>query len=671
MRTEDGHIIHQCLYGSPEAFGLLVDKYKESVYALAYAKLRHFQDAEDITQEVFIKAFQNLRMLKRWDSFLAWIYSITSNLCKDLLRSRSSRPDSEYTEDLEPKALEHPSTDAYQKEQWRKHLHDALAELPEIYRQVLTLYYLGGMSTNEISQFLRVSRDAIRQRLSRARLQLKEEMITMMETTFEHHKLQPGFTFTVVEIIKQANIHPHSRMKPLPLGFSVAAGLAVVLIGLSGRVSPLYSVGEWVASTLPSQTRVPEVEVSPVQVVGIVKSIVPSDGGGNEDFRKKPKLDNRLLAGANADDGKEWRKRADMFTARDSLSAEYVNGKIYAIGGDAGDPSWLRTLEEYNPESDTWKTGAEMPTRRESFATGVVNGVIYAIGGTGGGSGTSARYTLRIVEAYDPKTGIWTRKTDMPTERTSFSASVVNNRIYAIGGTEGNSYGNLTKAVPASKDAPPQFNHKFGSRPLSARALEYLIQAGEMVYLEIDDSLSVVEEYDPESDTWTKKAEMPTPRYDCSASVVNGVIYVMGGISGKFVLSTVEAYDPVTGMWEKKADLLTPRAGFSSVVVNGKIYVIGGYDIGEIDREMLAGVDREELVGVDIEGLVGTETARVIGVVEEYDPVTDTWTKKTNMATPRSRAASCVVDGEIYVIGGGIAEGLAVRNVPTVEVYAP
>ncbi len=662
MRTEDGHIIHQCLNGSPEAFGLLVDKYKESVYALACTKLRHFQDAEDITQEVFIKAFQRLRTLKRWDSFLAWIFSITTNLCKDLLRSRSSRPDSEYTEDLDHKALEHPSTDAYQKEQEYERLHDALAVLPEMYRQVLTLYYLGGMSTHEISQFLRVSHDAIRQRLSRARLQLKEEMITMMETTFEHRRLQPGFTFTVVEMIKQAKIQPHPRITPLPLGFSV---VAVVLLSLAVRVSPLYSVGEWIVSTLPSQTRVAEVEVSPVQVVDIAKSIVLSDGGGNEDFRKKPKFNNRLLAGANADGGEEWKKRADMFTARNSLSAEYVNGKIYAIGGDAVDPSWLRTVEEYHPATDIWKTCAEMPTRRHSFATSVMNGIIYAIGGTGGGNRTSASYTLGTVEEYDPKTGIWTRKTDMPTERTSFSSSVVNNKIYAIGGTEGTSYKNPAKPVPASEDAPPQFNRKYAFSALNADTLEYLIKAGEMVYLEMDDSLSVIEEYDPASDTWTRKADMPTPRHGFSTSVVNGLIYVMGGVRGTFVLSTVEAYDPATGTWENKADLLTPRAGFSSCVVNGRIYVIGGYDRGEITVEMVSGLNTE---GVDDLGrFVGKEIEMDVGTVEEYNPVTDTWTKKTDMATPRRGAAACVVDGEIYVIGGS-ADGLLVA---TMDVFVP
>ena len=72
MRTEDGHIIHKCLNGEPEAFGFLVDKYKESVYAFAYTKLRNFHDAEDVTQEVFIKAYKKLRTLRRWDNFLSF-----------------------------------------------------------------------------------------------------------------------------------------------------------------------------------------------------------------------------------------------------------------------------------------------------------------------------------------------------------------------------------------------------------------------------------------------------------------------------------------------------------------------------------------------------------------------------------------------------------------------
>ena len=64
MRTEDGYIINKCLDGEKEAFGFLVDKYRTRIYAFAYSKLRNFHDAEDITQEGFIKAFRKLPSFK-------------------------------------------------------------------------------------------------------------------------------------------------------------------------------------------------------------------------------------------------------------------------------------------------------------------------------------------------------------------------------------------------------------------------------------------------------------------------------------------------------------------------------------------------------------------------------------------------------------------------------
>ena len=83
MRTADGYIIGKCLNGDSAAFGLLVDKYRAGVYALAYSKLRDFHDAEDVAQEAFIKAYQKLRTLKRFDRFHAWLYVITCNFCRE------------------------------------------------------------------------------------------------------------------------------------------------------------------------------------------------------------------------------------------------------------------------------------------------------------------------------------------------------------------------------------------------------------------------------------------------------------------------------------------------------------------------------------------------------------------------------------------------------------
>ena|GEM_PF-549379 len=238
MRTEDGYIIHKCLNGDPAAFGLLVDKYKASIYALAYSKLRNFHDAEDITQEAFIKAYQKLRTLRWWDNFLAWLYAITSNLCTDWIRSQSKRPDREFVADQDPYILDHPSVNSYREGLMRESLYEALDSLPETYRQVLTLYYLGGMSTREIARFLRTSPNAIAQRLGRARAKLKEEMIAMMSATYEQQRLKADFTFRIVELVKRMKIQPVPRTPWLPWGLSVATGIIIAVLSFT---SPLIS----------------------------------------------------------------------------------------------------------------------------------------------------------------------------------------------------------------------------------------------------------------------------------------------------------------------------------------------------------------------------------------------------------------------------------------------
>jgi RNA polymerase sigma factor (sigma-70 family) len=237
MRTEDGHVIYKCLNGEPIAYGLLVDKYKESIYALAYSKLGNFHDAEDVTQEVFIKAYQKLRTLKQRDSFLAWLYSITSNLCKNWVRTQSRRPDRHFIEDQESAKLDYPSLDSYHNDIAHESLYDTLHEaldlLPEIYRQAVSLYYLGDMNTREIAKFLGTSANVIEQRLKRARAKLKEEMIAMMTARFKQGKLQAGFTFRLLEMIKHVKIQQVPRIPWLPWGIPVASSVLIAVISIT------------------------------------------------------------------------------------------------------------------------------------------------------------------------------------------------------------------------------------------------------------------------------------------------------------------------------------------------------------------------------------------------------------------------------------------------------
>ena len=594
MRTEDGYIIRKCLNGNSAAFGFLVDKYKAAVYAFAYSELGNFHDAEDITQEVFVKAYQKLNTLRRWDNFLAWLYSITSNLCKMFIRARARRPDSEFIADQEPGTLGEPTIDPRHENPVMELLSEALDSLPETYRRVLTLYYLGGMNSVEIARFLGTSPTAVRHKLSRGRSQLKEGMLAMMSKTLEGQRLQASFTFRIVEAVRRTKINPMPRATALPWGLSLAAGIIITVMSLGQHLTMLNPMSVSAGSSLPVKMKVLKTGEIPVDILDTsqISVIASKQGEGNGE---KPDLTDpqKIIAMApQANDG-TWTKKADMPTARANLPANagVVNGKIYVIGGRSADAN-LSTVEEYDPAKDKWTTKADMPTARRGLAICTLNGNIYAIGGW---SGLTERTSA--MEEYDPARNIWTKKANMPGGgRGSMGAAAVNGKIYAIGG--------WGAGVP----------------------------------------LSIVEEYDPLTDKWARKTDMPKARGYLSDSVVDGNIYAIGGDVGVFqnpvMVSTVEEYDPVTDTWTTKADMPTARGFLSTSVVAKKVYAIGGSRKG------------------------GSPPQNDSSAVEEYDPTTDTWARKTSMAIPRWGLSTAEVNGKIYAIGGG-------NVLSTVEEYTP
>ena len=297
MYTEDGYIIGKCLNGELAAFGLLVDKYKSSVYALAYTKLRNFHDAEDITQEVFLKAYQKLATLKRWDNFLAWLFSITVNSCKDFLKSSARRPDGDFIEDQDARLWDAQSIDAYRSESAAESIREAIDELPEIYRQTLTLYYLGGLNSKEIARFLGTSANTVNQRLMRARTKLKKEMIAMMDTTFGEKKLQSGFTFRIVEAIKSTKMQPVSTKPLLPFIGSAAVGIVLTIMLFNQFFVPIAPLGDLISSPLPSETQIIALGEIPVElIVEVTKPPAVFGERGMGDVGNSPEQPSRMNA---------------------------------------------------------------------------------------------------------------------------------------------------------------------------------------------------------------------------------------------------------------------------------------------------------------------------------------------------------------------------------------
>jgi N-acetylneuraminic acid mutarotase len=273
-----------------------------------------------------------------------------------------------------------------------------------------------------------------------------------------------------------------------------------------------------------------------------------------------------------------WSTRADMPTGRWDLSTCVVDGKIYAFGGGSPFYQASRTVEEYNPATDTWTTKSEMPTARQGLSTSVVNGKIYAIGG---GVSPSSSYngtrTLSTVEKYDPATDTWTTKSEMLTARGFHSASVVDGRIYIIGGSPSIPFSGVL-ALDVYDPATDTWTRK-GNIPRARYTGSFTgVVDGKIYVMGGDGSGRRVDEYDPVTDAWTQKTNMPTYRTDQSTCVLDGKIYVLGGEVGSPYrgMVTVDVYDPVTDTWTTAPDIPTGRFGLRTSVVDGKIYAIGG-----------------------------------------------------------------------------------------------
>ena len=237
MKNDDVQLIQRVLEGDDAAFSTLVKKYQRSVHALAWRKIGDFHIAEDITQDTFLQAYQRLSTLKEPQSFASWLYVITANQCKAWLRKKRTWTQS--LEDTSSAQLEKSTYSGHiieenermSVETQREVVKKLLAKLQESDRTVITLYYLGGMTYEEISEFLGVSEAAIRNRLYRARRRLKEEE-PMIREALGNFQITPNLTDNIMREISRLKPIAPSGSKPLVPWAIAASTVAVVLLML-------------------------------------------------------------------------------------------------------------------------------------------------------------------------------------------------------------------------------------------------------------------------------------------------------------------------------------------------------------------------------------------------------------------------------------------------------
>jgi len=282
-----------------------------------------------------------------------------------------------------------------------------------------------------------------------------------------------------------------------------------------------------------------------------------------------------------------WTSMTPMPTARGELGVAVANGKIYAIGGLSDDLP-VNNNEEYNPVTNQWTEKMPMPTARSGVAIAVYNNKIYVIGGTVGNG------YIGNNEVYDPATNTWETKASMPTPRTDLTASIVNDKIYLIGGKKYSStspYFNETNVNEVYDPANDSWSTKtpiptavYGYASAVINGKIYIIGGSKSTTL-LGSSIFVNSNqvYNPQTDKWSLAANLPdVATYGAAASTQGFMgpsrLYFIGGYFLSIFSGKTQVYNPDNNSWSTGASMPTPRAYLGVAVVNDVLYAIGGFD---------------------------------------------------------------------------------------------
>lgn len=170
-----GDDVEHAMAGDREAFQLVTQRWYRKVYAHCQATLISRADAEDATQETFMRGYLRVNELRSPDAIGAWLRGIAHHVCVDLIRRKEVRKASSGVEDS-AQSTENPSDQVARNDQ-QDHLIRLIHRLPESLREAICLHYYDEMTYDEIADWLGVARSTVNERLSKARQLLKRELL--------------------------------------------------------------------------------------------------------------------------------------------------------------------------------------------------------------------------------------------------------------------------------------------------------------------------------------------------------------------------------------------------------------------------------------------------------------------------------------------------------------
>ncbi|XP_055883226.1 kelch-like protein 12 [Biomphalaria glabrata] len=260
--------------------------------------------------------------------------------------------------------------------------------------------------------------------------------------------------------------------------------------------------------------------------------------------------------------------------------------------------------------------------------------ILVVLGGFG-----SHQNLVDTVESFCSKTDTWTKLPNLTRKRRYVSAASVANKLYVVGGYDGQSRLSLVEKLDFTQE---KLQWETVTAMHQRRGLAGICVYKDQLYVcggfDGYSRHSSLERFNPVTEQWTMLSAMATGREGAGLVAANDLIYCIGGYDGTNLLSSAECYDPQLDQWSNILPMSTQRSGAGVAVLNNMIYVCGGYD--------------------------GTDH---LSSVECYNTKTNYWTTVSNMQVPRCYVGACVFQGKLMVTAGYDGKTL----LDTCEVYDP
>ncbi len=174
---EERELIEKVQRGEKEAFEALMAPYQRKIYSLLYGMVWDREDALELTQEVFIKAYRSIKGFRMASSFYTWLYRIAVNLALDFRRQKMANPDMK--EEIDSPGKEEPGSSLLRKELYEQ-IHTAIAQLSPQHRAAILLREVEGLSYKEISEVMGCQLGTVMSRLHYARVELRRVLASYL-----------------------------------------------------------------------------------------------------------------------------------------------------------------------------------------------------------------------------------------------------------------------------------------------------------------------------------------------------------------------------------------------------------------------------------------------------------------------------------------------------------